>query len=61
MLVLARKPTEKVIITTASNETIEITILSVDHHKVKIGITADPETRIFRQELVEQESTPIMA
>ncbi len=61
MLVLARKPAEKVIITTANDEVIELTILSVEHNKVKIGIKADPETRIFRQELLEQESTPAMA
>lgn len=61
VLVLARKPTEKVIITTHDNKIIELTILSVDNKQVKIGIKADPETRIFRQELVEQESTPILA
>jgi len=62
MLVLARKTSEKIVITTSNNEVIELTILSVDQRKVKLGIKADPETRIFREELIEEESTtPAMA
>lgn len=48
-------------ITTIHNEVIELTILSVDPQKVKIGIKADRETRILRDELIEQESAPMMA
>lgn len=52
MLVLTRKPDEKIVIGEEGNE-ITITILKIQgSEKVSIGIEAHPDTPIFRQELL---------
>lgn len=50
MLVLSRKTGEGITI----NQDITIEILSVDGDRVRIGIKAPKEIRIFRKELLEQ-------
>lgn len=52
MLVLTRKSEEKVTIGEGKNKII-ITILKIQGDKVSIGIEADKETPIFRNELIE--------
>ena len=50
MLVLARKPEEKVIITVAGLK-IEVTVVASDNGRAKLGFTAPKEVQIFRSEL----------
>ena len=54
MLVLTRKSEEKV--TIGKNKKIVITILKIQGDKVSIGIEADKETPIYRNELINEES-----
>lgn len=49
MLVITRKPEERIII----NDQISIVVLEADHQRVKIGIEAPKEISIYRQELYE--------
>lgn len=53
MLVLTRKSEEK--ITIGKDKKVVITILKIQGDKVSIGIEADKETPIFRNELIEEE------
>lgn len=54
MLVLTRKSEEK--ITIGKEKKIVITILKIQGDKVSIGIEADKETPIFRNELIDEPS-----
>lgn len=56
MLVLTRKSEEK--ITIGTEKKIVITILKIQGDKVSIGIEADKDTPIFRNELIEH-SCPV--
>lgn len=47
MLVVTRKPDESITI----DDNIEITVLEISKDKVKIGINAPKEVKIFRSEL----------
>lgn len=47
MLVVTRKPNESITI----SDNIEITVLEISKDKVKIGINAPKEVKIFRSEL----------
>jgi len=49
MLVLSRKKDEKLMI----GEDIEVTIVEVKGETVKIGISAPPEVKIYRGELLD--------
>lgn len=52
MLVLSRKKDEKIILRGPNMEDIEITIVRIDNrNKVRIGIMADREITVLRQEL----------
>jgi carbon storage regulator len=53
MLVLRRKIGESIVIA----GTITISILSIEGRRVKIGISAPPETRIVRKELLHSAPT----
>lgn len=53
MLVLTRKPEEKIVIRRGKNHPIVITILKIQGGKVSLGIEADKEWEILRQELIE--------
>jgi carbon storage regulator len=55
MLVLTRKPDEKIIIGKDKNKKITITILKVHGDKVSIGIEADKDTPIYRDELLHRD------
>ena len=57
MLVLTRKSEEK--ITIGKDKKIIITILKIQGDKVSIGIEADKETPIFRNELIESQELEI--
>lgn len=50
MLVLSRKKGECITI----NQDISVTILSIDGDRVRVGIRAPKEVRIFRKELLEE-------
>ncbi len=47
MLVLSRKPGESILI----GENVLLTVLEVTGNRVRLGIQAPPEVRIFRSEL----------
>lgn len=57
MLVLTRKSEEKV--TIGKDKKIVITILKIQGDKVSIGIEADKETPIYRNELIDEGSAQI--
>jgi carbon storage regulator len=50
MLVLCRKPSQRVLI----GPDISITIVRIDRNQVRIGISAPPNVPILRHELVEK-------
>jgi carbon storage regulator len=58
MLVLTRKSEEK--ITIGKDKKIVITILKIQGDKVSIGIEADKETPIFRNELIENNEETVL-
>jgi len=49
MLVLSRKLNETILI----GENIRVTILGIEGDKIKIGVSAPREVRVFREELIE--------
>jgi carbon storage regulator len=49
MLVLSRKPEEALVI----NGNIEIVVLGIEDGKVRLGIQAPPEVKIYRKEVLE--------
>lgn len=51
MLVLSRKAEESIIINTPDKKEIKITIIKIENKKVKVGISADNEFTILREEL----------
>ncbi len=53
MLVLSRKATKKVIITTASGEQIVVCLLDVRGYKARIGFEAAGTVSIHRQEVYD--------
>lgn len=55
MLVLTRKPEEKIVI--GDKDKIIITILKVQGGKVSIGIQADKKWQIVRKELLDDEES----
>jgi carbon storage regulator len=59
MLVLTRKPEEKIII--GKKKEVVITILKIQGDKVSIGIEADKETPIFRNELIEESAPELVS
>ena len=50
MLVLSRKLSEQITI----DGGIVITVVSIDRGKVRLGVTAPPDTKIMRNELLEK-------
>lgn len=52
MLVLTRKPGEQIII----GNTIRVTVVSVGHGRVKIGVEAPPNVSIDRQEVHDRKA-----
>jgi carbon storage regulator len=51
MLVLSRKPGEKILI----GQNVTVTIVRIDHNTVRIGIEAPRDMNIVREELREDE------
>lgn len=55
MLVLSRKPDEKILLQVKGmKEDIELTVVKIDPNKVRIGINANSDVIILRSELAEQ-------
>jgi carbon storage regulator len=54
MLVLARKVSEKIIISNPIGENIIICIVNKDGNQVKIGINAPKEFKIHREEIINK-------
>ena len=54
MLVLSRKPNERILI----GDNISVTIVRIGPNSVRVGITAPPELRIVREELVRTTENP---
>jgi carbon storage regulator CsrA len=57
MLALSRKKNEKTIVT-VSGRKMEIKIIEIRNHTVRIGFQAPPDFRILREELVDARSDP---
>jgi carbon storage regulator CsrA len=53
LLVLSRKHNQKIALQTAT-EVIELTIVRIDHNKVRIGIEAPESVTVLRSELLEK-------
>jgi carbon storage regulator len=53
MLILTRRPGEKLIIETPAGERIEVTVLSIKGNQVSIGTEAPDAVSIVREELLE--------
>lgn len=51
MLCLTRKAREKVILTTAAGEEIEICVLEIEEWKVRLGFSAPLSVKIMRDEI----------
>lgn len=51
MLVLTRSQYEKILVTASNGEVIEITIVSIQDKRVRVGIEAPPAVKIFREEI----------
>lgn len=51
MLVLSRKTGEQIVI----GENIRITVIRIQGDKVRIGIEAPPDVKVYRSELLEQD------
>lgn len=58
MLVLSRKLHESIVID-PSNEPVRIQITDIGHGKVKVGITAPPDVRVMRAELLDREGNEV--
>ena len=52
MLVLSRKPDERIILQIDGREDIELTVVRIDHNKVRLGIDANESVTILRSELI---------
>jgi len=52
MLVLTRQPNERIII--GADKKIVITVVSVNGNKVRLGIKADPDVPVHREEVLEK-------
>ena len=60
MLVLSRKNNESIILQIPGQDDIKITVVRIDNkNKVRIGVTADKEITVLRQELNKKEEVPI--
>ena len=53
MLILSRKVGESLII----NDNVEIKILEMSHHRIRIGIIAPKEVVVMRKEVLDQKSS----
>lgn len=54
MLVLSRKISEIIDITTANGDKIEVTIVNICGDKVRVGVAADQDTVVHRREISER-------
>jgi carbon storage regulator len=54
MLVLSRKENESVVLTLPNGEEILLTVVAIDHGKVRIGFKAPRDVKIFRTELLDR-------
>jgi carbon storage regulator CsrA len=56
LLVLSRKHNQKIALQIGT-EVIELTIVRIDHNKVRIGIQAPESVTVLRSELLEKKKT----
>ena len=52
MLVLSRRPRERIIIGEGVNRVV-VTVVEIDHYRVRLGIEADKSVPVFREELLD--------
>ena len=52
MLVLSRRPHERIIIGEGVNRVV-VTVVEIDHYRVRLGIEADKSVPVFREELLD--------
>lgn len=53
MLVLSRKLNESIIIVLPNNETMEVKITKIEEGRIKLGIEAPTDFKIFRKEVFD--------
>jgi carbon storage regulator len=51
MLVLSRKKDEQIVLKRENMEDIRITVVRIDHNKVRVGIEAEKDVIVLRSEL----------
>jgi carbon storage regulator CsrA len=51
MLVLSRKKDETILLKRPGEKAIEITVVRIDNNRVRLGIQADKEVVVLREEL----------
>lgn len=55
MLLLTRRPTESIIITTPDGTEIVVSLLGIKQNQVKVGIEAPTDVAIVREEIANRE------
>lgn len=59
MLILTRRPNEKIVIETPSGEVVEVTVLGTNGPQVRMGVTAPVATTIDREEIYKRKKAEV--
>ena len=57
MLVLSRKPGESITVFKDGQKIATMSIIEISGRKAKLGVEADPEIKILRNELIDKKET----
>lgn len=59
MLILTRRPNEKIVIETPSGEVVEVTVLGTNGPQVRMGVMAPQATTIDREEIYKRKKAEV--